>query len=738
SLDWTGDAWDEVGTDDGTAAGGSIRIVAGELLLEGTGGNPERRIERDVDLTGFGAASLSFDWRCVGDMEQAGAEQDTVHIEVSADGGGSWITLESKVGEIDMCLEPGDNDAGSERYDLAALLDADPSDSRIRFRYTISAADEDFFVDNLEVSPTLFFSNLAAPGDNAFERLPVGVSGARELRIDFPASGALAGIDFCLGSIRDKAWLDANDDGLFDLSEMGIAGVTVTLLSDPDGIPNNGDEVVIATTTTDANGNFGFDGLDDGDFLIQITDTGGELSDLGGTTAPGIARELSVSVVDGEDVVGINFGYNAPGTIGDRIWNDASGDGVDDPGELGIGGVTVDLIGAGPDGILGNGDDVVVATTTTAADGSYLFSGLPPGDYTVEVTDTGSVLSGYTQTGDPDATLDGEGTASIALNGSDLSMDFGYQLATLPDVSGNVFEDFDIDGLDDGASEPGFAGVTIELRDAAGNVLATTTTDSAGDYSFLDLPAGDYTVAVTDEAGVLLGYSLTSGLDALDFTVVASDITGLDFGYVRMPAYASIGDQVWLDSDGDGIPGPNEAGLTGVVLDLYDAGPDGLRGTADDVLVATTVTDADGRYLFNDLPAGDYYVDVVETSLPETTPGDLDETTYPAGVDPSAVIALSEGEVYRDADFGYVPATGTAALGDRVWYDADGDGLQDDGEIGIEGVDILIYGAAGASCNPGPCVVTTGPDGIWLATGLALGDYMVTFDSGTLPAGVNA
>ena len=574
-LDWTGDAWDEVGTDDGTAGGGSITInvTPGELHLEGTGGNPERRIERDVDLTGFGAARLSFDWRCVGDMEQAGAAQDTVHIEISGDGGGSWTTLESKIAEIDMCLEPGDNDGGSESYDLSSLLDADPSDSRIRFRYTISAADEDFFVDNLEVTPTLFFSNLASPGDNAFERLPIGVSGARELVVTFPASGALAGIDFCLGSLRDKVWLDANEDGLFQPSELGIPGVTVSLLSDPDGVPNNGDEVVVATTITDANGNFGFDGLEDGDYLIQITDTGGELSDLGGTTAPGIARELEVSVVDGEDVVGINFGYNAAGTLGDRIWSDVDGDGVQDAGEPGIGGVLVNLLDGLGNPVLDAANNPI--TATTAPDGSYLFSGLPPGDYIVEVDvanfAVGQPLDGYTQTGDPDeagtcVTCDDEGASTLGFGDSDLTLDFGYQAtsAAVYPISGTVFKDADEDGFFDEPGEDTFAGVTVELRDAMGNVIATTTTDANGNYLFADQPNGDYTVAVTDVAGILDGYRLTSGLDAIDVTVAGAPVTDIDFGYIRDPATASIGDTVWFDADGDGLQGPTEPGIPNV------------------------------------------------------------------------------------------------------------------------------------------------------------------------------
>ena len=50
------------------------------------------------------------------------------------------------------------------------------------------------------------------------------------------------------------------------------------------------------------------------------------------------------------------------------------------------------------------------------------------------------------------------------------------------------------------------AGVTVVLYDSNGNVVATTTTDATGNYSFADLPDGAYTVDVTDDANVLNGY----------------------------------------------------------------------------------------------------------------------------------------------------------------------------------------------------------------------------------------
>ncbi len=65
------------------------------------------------------------------------------------------------------------------------------------------------------------------------------------------------------------------------------------------------------------------------------------------------------------------------------------------------------------------------------------------------------------------------------------------------------------------------------------------------------------------------------------------------------PELASLGDKVWFDNNENGIQDGGEPGAEGVTVYLYNC---------DDELLATTVTDANGNYLFSDLPAGNYYV----------------------------------------------------------------------------------------------------------------------------------
>jgi hypothetical protein len=69
-------------------------------------------------------------------------------------------------------------------------------------------------------------------------------------------------------------------------------------------------------------------------------------------------------------------------------------------------------------------------------------------------------------------------------------------------VSGTVYNDLNGNGVQN-PGEPGLPGVTITLRNNANAVVATTTTDANGNYSFTNLPVGAYSVTETDPAGLV-------------------------------------------------------------------------------------------------------------------------------------------------------------------------------------------------------------------------------------------
>jgi hypothetical protein len=232
----------------------------------------------------------------------------------------------------------------------------------------------------------------------------------------------------------------------------------------------------------------------------------------------------------------VNFDFidcQITGSVGDRVWLDTNGNGVQDSGEAGVNGATIQLV---------DGSGTVIASAITAGDGNYTFNGLLAGNYSVKVVSS-SLPAGLTPTYD----LNGVGTAhvasfSLAAGADRTDVDFGYR-GTLS-IGDRVWKDTDRDGVQD-SGEPGLSGVTVQLVNSGGTVVATTTTNSSGNYSFANLPGGNYTVKVVSSsvpAGLTPSYDLDgiSTAHQASFSLTSSR-TDVDFGYKSQPTNPGTG-----------------------------------------------------------------------------------------------------------------------------------------------------------------------------------------------------
>lgn len=297
-------------------------------------------------------------------------------------------------------------------------------------------------------------------------------------------------------------------------------------------------------------------------------------------------------------------------SIGDRVWLDTDVDGVQDPDEPGVGGVTVRLLTPG---------DVVVATLTTLADGGYLFANLDPGTYVLEFVPPADHLvtdrdAGTDDAVDSDVDPATRRTVPTRLDGgeNDVTWDLGlYQLASLGD---HVWYDADLDGVQDPDEAP-VAGSTVRLFTAGGASLASTTTDGSGGYRFTGLRPGGYVVQfdlpaghtfTQRDAGVVLPNAdqvdsdadVRTGQSPLVELSSGEDDPTIDAGVYQR---AAIGDRVWDDLDADGVQDVGEAGVPGVVVSLYGA---------DGIAVDSTTTATDGTYHFTGLQPGVWSIGV--------------------------------------------------------------------------------------------------------------------------------
>ncbi|WMZ74677.1 SdrD B-like domain-containing protein [Staphylococcus pseudintermedius] len=189
-----------------------------------------------------------------------------------------------------------------------------------------------------------------------------------------------------------------------------------------------------------------------------------------------------------------------------------------------------------------------------------------------------------------------------------------------------------------------------------------------------------------------------------------------------------IGDFVWRDEDHNGVQNDGEHGLEGVLVTLK---------TADGVVLNTTTSDANGHYQFTNVQKGKY---IVEFTTPEGYEATSKHTTANTEKDSDGLIAnidVTQDDMSIDAGFFPLenwnpqPKDETYTIGDFVWRDEDHNGVQNDGEHGLEGVLVTLKTADGVVLN----TTTSDANGHYQFTNVQKGKYIVEF---TTPEGYEA
>jgi len=594
-------------------------------------------------------------------------------------------------------------------------------------------------------------------------------------------------------SLGNRVWFDIDGNGLIDGSETGIAGVRVELWLDPDsdGNPNtpylrNGNPYFV---TTNANGHYLFDNLTPGNYVVVIPASNfnalqplnglfstqddvnvGAPADLnrvdnndngiGNNTAVDILSASIQLTLDSEPTaetdlgsgigtngevnrnsnLTIDFGFTGQlMSLGNRVWFDPDNNGVLDGTEAGIANVAVSLYrDTNNDGVP---DGAVYATTTTDAQGHYLFDNLPPGNYIVALNNNNF------NAGQPLESL--------------VSSTGAYS-DPVTNAGGGVFTRDD--SRDNGLNvHPGYSPTTgrhptYGLMSATVALVANEAPQNEADIGAQGTGAG--------------GSNNNSNLT-------------VDFGLYRP---MSLGNRVWYDLNDNGLQELTETGITGVTLELWlDTTND---GNPDTQVIRngnpyTTTTDANGYYLFDGLPTGNYVVVIPPSQfngvaplvgLTNSTPTDPNPLTGETTVDrndngindvnPTAngirsnVIPLTPNNApTSEADLSNNPAHGIAfrgtngetdnnsnltvdfgffappmSLGNRVWIDegAGGgvyrDGIWQAGEPGVDNVQVNLYFDNNSDGIPDGAsianTVTTG-GGYYLFDNLSPGRYLV-------------
>jgi len=438
--------------------------------------------------------------------------------------------------------------------------------------------------------------------------------------------------DEALVHIGGQLWEDEDLDSEVDPDESIWPEIPVTLYSQDDP------DTPIATVLTDDNGQYLFENLPPGNYFVILANGQGPegtlpplyysndaLDDLRGNTG---------LLAEGDSALSTNIALNLPGSLSGVAWQDNNGDGVQHSDEPAVRNVTAILYDA-----LGK----EVGRMPTDEDGGYHFQDLIPGEYVVEFIGLqGQSISPANQ-GDDD-TRDSDvdrvtAQTDVYFVGSgdhiphaDIGLYEGASITNLIwiDANGDNIQDVD---------EQGIPNVTVFLFNAADEIVAETVTDSEGRYGFSGLPAGDYYIAFTPPADLILVTPAEHNerliLSPRVSLQPSENVSALDIGFTQP---AALGNYVWLDTDKDGLVDADEAGIAGAVVRLLD----GAGAVLD-----TTTTDSDGHFEFVVSP-GDYQLEFINFEGLEFTMLDQGDDSIDSDVDPktgrTSVISIGIGE----------------------------------------------------------------------------------------------
>lgn len=448
--------------------------------------------------------------------------------------------------------------------------------------------------------------------------------------------------------------------------------------------------------------------------------------------------------------IGIKILASPKAEIGDYVWLDQNENGLQDAAEPGVNGVKAELYSEGGTKL----SETLTGNDFAGNPGYYLFPNLDAGNYYI-VFRPSATYEGVTAAGvgadpekDSNANPANGTTGLITLTDGEKNHAVDAGLVLKKAVLGDyVWLDANGNGQQD-AAETGMNGLKVELYSGAGLLLSTTTTATNngqdGYYDFRKLNPGTYKVKValpsTAYGFVPKNQGAITSLDSdvnpdTGYTDTITLVQGeenlkVDAGLVKLPV-GSIGDFVWMDMNNNGIQDPTEKGLNQVKVQLYND---------QKVLVAQTVTadraGAAGYYLFDNLTTGNYYVKfLVPYALTSKHVGaqkDKDSDADTQGW--TELLTLLPGENLDTIDAGvYIPWPGglstltKGSLGDRVWNDANANGVQDAGEKGRNGITVELYNAKNERVSSVVTADHDGKPGYYLFDNLDPGNYQVRF-----------
>jgi hypothetical protein len=566
-------------------------------------------------------------------------------------------------------------------------------------------------------------------------------------------------------ALGDFVWFDTNQNGIQELGEPGVNGVSVDLYNNAScsGLPT------VSTTTANGgpgnvDGFYEFQGLLPQDYCVafsnlppgyQVSPQNQGADDTVDSDAnPATLQIQNINLV--ADDFTNDMGIFLNGSIAGLTWCESntnantSYDAGD--GDSLLSGIAVTLYrDANCSNTIDGGDAATAISVDTSGSGSYVFATLPVGSvgnpacYITEV-DSNDPDLGVCDTSITTTTL-GPDLDTTNPNSTDNNFGFDDQLS----LGDFVWFDTNQNGIQD-AGELGVNGVNVALHDNAscsGSAVGNTTTANGGPgsvdgyYDFQNLDAGIYCVAFSNlPAGYQVSPQNQGADDAADSdadpaTLQIQNINLLDDDFTNdMGVFlsGSVAGLTWCESSTNANTsydaGDGDMLLSDIQVTLYEDANCSNTVDGGDAATATNMdTDASGAYLFANLavgPVGNPVCYITEVDNNDADLGNCDAAITPTSLGPDLDTTNPDS---TDNNFGF---DDQLALGDYVWYDNNQNGRQDVAEPGVNNITVNLYdNATCAGSSVGSTVTSTGGpsniDGFYFFPDLDAGTYCVEF-----------
>lgn len=521
--------------------------------------------------------------------------------------------------------------------------------------------------------------------------------------------------------IGNYVWHDVNYNGTQDASDEPLEGVKVLLLD------AQGEE--ISSDTTNADGAYLFLDLVAGDYIVEfeaptdyyptlqnnIADT--ELdSDMDTSTF----RSKLITLTENEKNLTIDAGMYQQVCIGDQVWDDINLNNMLDSEDIGIEDILVKLY---------NCDDSLLDSTLTDTDGLYEFCNLDPGSYYLVYCNYEGYFPVIPGVGDEsiDSDIDEE-TASTeckTLTSGEILDDCDAGFVHYASLGDYVWHDLNADGLQD-SSDLALADIQLNLFSCDSILISSTLTNDDGYYLFDSLTPGNYYLEVILPSDAILTSDSIGNNSAIDsdFTIEnnttscitligGNNITDIDVGIYFT---ASLGNQVWIDENINGLYENEENGYGNLKIYLH---------SCDGTLLDSTYSNDDGSYLFDELTPGEYFLSIVQPDDVEVTINNNTDDTINSDIMPNTLMSqcinLISEQNYRDLDIGIYQVS---KIGDFVWFDDNGNGIQDVNETGVPNITVTLLTCS----NEVISTTQTNTTGNYCFENIPYGDYIIHYD----------